>query len=141
MTKLTALQSFISSTFMHSPTKMANRDFSHIRLEREYKTIKAMIKIYCRAKHESGAVLCTECNQLLNYARKRLLHCPFQQNKPTCGNCLVHCYRFDMRSKVIEVMRFSGPRMIYHHPLMALRHMLDSQRKPAKLLKMSDTKK
>ncbi len=126
---------------MHSPVNKTTKSFSHIRLEQEYKTIKAMIEIFCRAKHDSGTLLCSDCYELLNYAKRRLLHCPFQQNKPTCGNCLVHCYKPDMKSKVIEVMRYSGPRMIYHHPLMALRHMFDSRRSPEKLLKKSDVKK
>jgi len=99
------------------------------RLEREWKTIEAMISIYCRARHRRQNGLCHECSELLQYARHRLHCCPFQEEKPTCGNCLVHCYKPRMREKVREVMRFSGPRMIYRHPLMALRHLLDGRRK------------
>lgn len=114
--------------------------FSSSRLHNEFKTIKAMIKIYCRSKHHSDVSLCRECEELLGYAKKRLLYCPFQDNKPTCGNCLVHCYKSAMKDKVIEVMRFSGPRMIYKHPLMALRHLLDSRRKPQKFIHKVSTK-
>jgi hypothetical protein len=105
-------------------------DFSHTRLTGEFKTIKAMLAIYCKAHHHGAkkGELCTACNDLLHYAHKRLLRCPFQENKPTCGNCPVHCYKKDMRKRVQEVMRFSGPRMLYKHPLMALRHLLDSRR-------------
>lgn len=35
-----------------------------------------------------------------------------------------------MRDRVKAVMRYAGPRMIIHHPLMALRHMLDNLKKP-----------
>lgn len=115
---------------MTSSTPQTANIFSHARLLKEYKTIKAMIRIYCKAHHKSDELLCESCDQLLRYAHKRLMHCPFQHNKPTCGNCLIHCYKPDMKDKIIGVMRFSGPRMIYHHPLMALRHMLDNFRKP-----------
>jgi hypothetical protein len=34
-----------------------------------------------------------------------------------------------MRERVREVMRFAGPRMLLHHPILAIRHQLDA-RKP-----------
>lgn len=89
-----------------------------------------MITIYCRAHHTSQIEQCQECSQLLCYAEKRLSHCPFQENKPTCGKCTVHCYKSAMKEKIRKVMRYSGPRMIYHHPIMAIRHILDGFRKP-----------
>jgi hypothetical protein len=33
-----------------------------------------------------------------------------------------------MREKIKEVMRFSGPRMIFCHPIMAIRHLIESKR-------------
>ncbi|MFW2365981.1 MAG: nitrous oxide-stimulated promoter family protein, partial [Desulforhopalus sp.] len=53
----------------------------------------------------------------------------FQQDKPTCGNCTIHCYKQDMRDKVRKVMRYSGPKMIRFHPLLAFFHLLDSRKK------------
>lgn len=108
---------------------------SHKRIASELKTINAMLKIYCQAHHERTAdsPLCPDCFQLQQYARKRLLNCPYQQHKPTCGNCPIHCYKKNMRQKVQEVMRFSGPRMAYRHPIMALRHLLDGRRTPPSL--------
>lgn len=101
----------------------------HPRMRREQKTIEAMIGIYCRHHHgETGGVLCNDCRQLLEYALLRLKHCPFQERKTSCGNCPRHCYKPDMREKVRLVMRFSGPRMIWRHPLLALGHMLDGWR-------------
>lgn len=108
----------------------------HPKIINEQATIEAMIGIYCRAHHHVREKLCSECRDLLSYAQKRLNHCPFQQDKPTCGKCPVHCYKPEMRKKILEVMRFAGPRMMYHHPLMALRHLLNSRRKaPDKPLK------
>ena len=46
--------------------------------------------------------------------------------------CNVHCYRPDMREKIREVMRFSGPLMIFHHPMEALRYILTKQNETVK---------
>jgi len=103
------------------------------RLRRERDTIEAMIAIYCRAHHQRVTTLCENCSKLLLYAEKRLSHCPFAENKPTCGNCKIHCYKNEMQTKVREVMRFSGPRMLLRHPIMALLHLLDGRRRPRSL--------
>jgi len=101
----------------------------HPRLLREKSTIHAMIALYCRAHHSSQEALCQDCNELFNYAAKRLISCPHQHDKPTCSNCMVHCYKPGMRQRIREVMRFSGPRMTYRHPLMAVQHLWDSRKK------------
>ena len=101
------------------------------RLEREFTTIKAMMGIYCRAHHSGSAnALCSDCFALLEYAGKRLDNCPFAQEKPACNHCTVHCYGRNPRERVREVMRYAGPRMMFHHPVLAFRHLLD-KRKPA----------
>lgn len=98
------------------------------RLKQEAKTIEVMIRIYCRAHHQ-GNDLCQQCLDLLLYSRKRLRHCIFQEAKPVCGNCTVHCYKKEMQEKIREVMRYAGPRMVYRHPAMAMRHLLEKWRK------------
>ena len=37
-----------------------------------------------------------------------------------------------MREKIREVMRFSGPLMIFHHPMEALRYILTKQNETVK---------
>jgi hypothetical protein len=102
----------------------------HPRLTRELKTMAAMVKIYCRDHHHcENKAICDECTTLLTYALKRLSCCPFQENKPTCGNCTIHCYKKDMQARVREIMRYSGPKMLWNHPLMALQHLFDSRKK------------
>jgi len=114
-------------------TKKGTQNPEKTKMQGELATIEAMITIYCRAHHHFRDSLCPTCGSLLNYAEKRLKHCPFQENKPTCGNCSIHCYKPEMRENIRDVMRFSGPRMIFQHPLMALRHLLDSYRKVARI--------
>jgi len=99
------------------------------RIEREKRTVSAMIALYCRAHHSAGAALCEDCERLHDYALARLDRCPFGVGKPTCANCPVHCYKPDMRARIKTVMHYSGPRMSYRHPLLALMHWLDSLRR------------
>ncbi len=99
------------------------------RMQAEAETIQAMIRIYCRKHHGGARELCEECRELAAYAQKRLDACPFQEGKTTCGKCPVHCYKPGMRERIRKVMREVGPKMIFHHPVMALRHFLDGLRK------------
>jgi len=99
------------------------------RMIRERKTVEAMLHIYCRDMHKTGKGLCSVCTGLLNYAKRRLDKCPFQEGKTTRANCRVHCYKPDMRVKIREVMRYSGPRMTFRHPIFALFHVLNGMRK------------
>ena len=109
--------------------------FSSRRMQREEATVSLMIHRYCMDKHTDTHELCSECQELLEYARKRLKLCPFQENKTTCGNCSVHCYKPEMRSRIKEVMRYVGPRMIFSNPIMALQHTIDGLRKEARTKK------
>lgn len=90
---------------------------------REEALLNEMIRLYCRKRHGSRGELCDECRELAAYAHERIEKCPFTQTKTFCSACPVHCYRRQMREKIKEVMRFSGPRMLIYHPIMAIRHM------------------
>jgi hypothetical protein len=107
-------------------------DLGQRRLKREWRTIEAMIALFCRARHggRRGA-LCAACAELAAYAEQRLERCPFGGEKPTCANCRVHCYRPEMRARVRQVMRWAGPRMLAAHPYLALMHQLVDGRRPA----------
>jgi hypothetical protein len=106
----------------------------HPRITREKKTIQAMVKIYCKNHHHENQTgeLCLECTKFFEYAKMRLDRCPFQEKKSTCGKCQIHCYQPPMREKVKKVMRYSGPRMLLHHPGLAMHHAVDGFRKPPK---------
>ena len=103
--------------------------FASKRLNREWKTMEAMIKIHCRDLHGAGPALCAECQGLLDYANVRLERCRFGEEKPTCAKCPVHCYQRNRREQVKVVMRYAGPRMLWEHPVMSLRHWLDGFRR------------
>ena len=121
-----------------------------------------MIRIFCHAKHDAVAAaapetpaaarergvnerggsidglhfpggLCPDCAALLEYAHWKLDKCPFGENKTSCTKCTVHCYGSDMRGKILEVMRFSGPRMLLRNPVTSLMHMIEGLKKPRKM--------
>ena len=93
------------------------------RIAEEQQVIRQMIQLYCRKK-EGNEVLCDSCSKLLEYATRRLERCRYGATKPTCRKCPIHCYRPDMKARIQAVMRWSGPRMLFHHPLAALKHLL-----------------
>lgn len=101
--------------------------------EREKKIVSEMIALYCRKKHGTKGELCPDCAALSDYAKIRSDKCPFMETKTFCSNCRVHCYKPDMREKIREVMRFSGPRMLPVHPVMAVRHVIESKREKRRM--------
>ena len=106
-----------------------------LKRQREKETVSLMIALYCRKKHYTNGSLCEACQALNDYAIMRSDKCPFMESKTFCSNCRVHCYKPDMRERIREVMRFSGPRMIFHHPVMAIRHVIESKKEKKRLEK------
>ena len=102
------------------------------RLAQEHKTIRIMVEMYCRQHHGSKSGLCPDCVQLLDYAKLRLSKCPYQEKKPVCAKCPIHCYKPEMRARIASVMRYSGPRLIRTHPLLAIRHLMERRKEPPK---------
>jgi len=84
-----------------------------------------MIRIFCCAHHRTQSeLLCPACTDLWDYATERLNKCPYGENKGACSKCKIHCYKPDMRKQITDVMRFSGPKMVTKHPLLAIDHLL-----------------
>jgi hypothetical protein len=101
------------------------------RLKREYETLVCMTRIYCSNHHPGllGTELCPDCRELTAYAEKRLARCPYGTEKPTCANCPIHCYKPAQREEARNIMRFSGLRMSWRHPVLSLIHLVDKFRK------------
>ena len=99
-------------------------------LARELLTIGKMVGIYCTDHHDtSGDVLCESCQEFMDYAEVRLEKCPYGEEKPTCANCPIHCYKPARREQARAIMRYAGPRMLLRHPILAIAHKLDGLRK------------
>lgn len=101
--------------------------------EREKRMVSQMIALYCRKKHHTRGDLCPQCAALDAYAKMRADKCPFMETKTFCSNCRIHCYKPDMRAKIREVMRFAGPRMILHHPVAGIRHVVETKKEQRRL--------
>lgn len=97
------------------------------RLDREALTISKMVGIYCSDHHAvSSGRLCESCQEFLDYAEVRLQKCPYGEEKPTCANCPIHCYKPARNAQAREIMRYAGPRMLLRHPILTIAHKLDS---------------
>lgn len=104
--------------------------------KKEQYVVKEMIRLYCRKNYEGyekkTGKMCPVCQELSDYAELRSEKCPFMEKKTFCSNCRVHCYKPEMREKIRQVMRFSGPRMLLCHPVMAIWHVVCSMREKKK---------
>ncbi|MDD3221254.1 MAG: nitrous oxide-stimulated promoter family protein [Clostridia bacterium] len=102
---------------------------------KEQQVVAKMIELYCRKNHSNRDRdnLCSSCRELRDYAKARSEHCPFMEHKTFCNNCKVHCYKPEMREKIRQVMRFSGPRMLMYHPAMALWHLICIRREKKRI--------
>ena len=106
--------------------------------EREKRMVTEMIHLYCKKQHgKKNGKLCADCEELHTYAQQRSDKCPFMETKTFCSNCKVHCYKPVMREKIRAVMRFSGPRMLLHHPICAVRHVIETKAEKKKLEELS----
>jgi len=103
---------------------MAKEKNTGPKIQTEKETVAAMIQLYCQKKHGNKENICEECEKLNLYAQARLDFCSFGEGKPTCRKCSRHCYSNDMKILIRNVMRFSGPRMIFYHPVFAFKHIL-----------------
>lgn len=104
--------------------------------QREQYVVEEMIQLYCRKNHSKeerqGRQMCPVCQELSNYAKLRSQKCPFMEQKTFCANCKVHCYKPEKREQIRQVMRFSGPRMILYHPILAVWHLICSKKEKRK---------
>lgn len=94
---------------------------------KDLKVLALFTSVYCAAHHQEelgplenlpadlshlqSYLCCAECRNFLLYAIDRRLKCPLDE-KPTCKNCHVHCFRQGHREKVRKIMRYSGRTLI-----------------------------
>jgi hypothetical protein len=112
-------------------------------LKSEFKTVQLMTNIYCKAHHQHkiaqhavsspnalnpNGKLCEQCVDFLEYALMRLDRCPYGENKPTCRQCPIHCYKPEYKAMSQAIMRYAGPRMLFTHPILAIKHLLAERR-------------
>jgi len=65
--------------------------------------------------------LCPDCARLLAYGLTMRLKCPHDP-KPMCKKCETQCYHGEYKSKIREVMKFSGMYLLKHGRVDLLYH-------------------
>lgn len=90
--------------------------------EKEKKVVGLMMDLYA-AKHSD-----IDIQRLKEYAFLRIEHCPLIESKTFCSVCKVHCYEKQRRAEIKKVMRYAGARMLFHHPIMAIAHLIEEQK-------------
>lgn len=91
----------------------------------EKRVVRLMIGLYCHDLHKSRkGTLCPDCAALADYADCRVDACRRGKEKTFCSNCPSPCYKPEMREKIRVVMRHSGPRMLFHRPALAVKHLM-----------------
>ncbi len=107
------------------------------RLKREEQTLQIMVQIYCDRHHvaEFSQNICPICREFLDYALYRVQQCRYRELKPACSECPTHCYKPAPREAAREIMKFSGPKMLFRHPILAILHLWDQLTSKGKLKK------
>ena len=97
------------------------------KIENEKLTVEKMIEFYCSKHHHDKSTTspCSECSSLIEYAHMKLDRCICGEKKPPCNKCSIHCYNNEMRNKIKSVMRYSGLRIIYVHPVLAIKYLIN----------------
>lgn len=90
-----------------------------LKRQKEIELVSLMIHLYC-LHHDD-----IDEQQLQDYAIHRIQKCPMMESKTFCSRCQIHCYQKEMQEKIKRVMRYSGPRMIFYHPIIAIKHLID----------------
>ncbi|WP_423807656.1 nitrous oxide-stimulated promoter family protein [Photobacterium damselae] len=98
-----------------------------VRSQRELNTVKAMIRLYCKTLHR-GAIVCPECESLIEYVENRVAGCRLGGEKPSCAQCICPCYQPAKRLQMLHVIKWSYPRFLWRHPLRAVRYKIDCSR-------------
>ena len=105
----------------------------------DIRILMKFVGIYCRKNHDEEKTpfsfkrldlkkiekdetpLCKDCAKLLTYGLTMRMKCPHDP-KPMCKKCKTQCYHGDYKSKMREVMKFSGIDQIKHGRVDLLTH-------------------
>jgi len=110
-------------------------------IEDEVHLVDSMIDVYAAAHWTGQPMSDTEVidsEGLKAYTHKRIAQCRYRNEpeKPFCNVCPVHCYKPEMRRQIRIVMRYSGPRMLFRHPVLSLQHLIGTIRSKKELSAM-----
>jgi len=99
------------------------------RVLREKKTLEIMAMLYCKRVHKTPKPMCDRCREVYEYSVLRISSCPRKSYRGVCKGCTIHCFKDEYREEIKKIMRYSGPRLLFKHPLLAIAHVLDGLKK------------
>ncbi len=111
------------------------------------RVVAGLAAIYCRGNHADrtrpsltsdgrdlgvygrrAPAMCPECAEHIRYAEKRRAFCP-KDPKPFCAHCDTHCYRSDEAEWQRQMMRYAGPRSLWHgYAIPGIKHALEARK-------------
>lgn len=72
--------------------------------------------------------LCEACAAHIRYAEKRRAYCP-KDPKPFCAHCDTHCYSPAEAEWQRQMMRYAGPRSVWHgYAIPGIKHALEARK-------------
>ncbi len=83
--------------------------------------MSGMIQQYCRRLHR-GAVICEECQSLVNYIEQKIALCRSGKQKSACLQCTNTCLSDAQRLKLKHVMTWSVDRVGWKEPTMMIKY-------------------
>ncbi|HPX60436.1 MAG TPA: nitrous oxide-stimulated promoter family protein [Deltaproteobacteria bacterium] len=102
---------------------------------KDIRLLGKFMEVYCLGRHglierrhirhpalNRQRLLCPDCADLLLYAIKRRIMCPFKDKKPSCKHCTVHCYAAIEREHIRQVMAYAGRKLLLQGRLKYLWH-------------------
>ena len=87
--------------------------------DKEKELLTRMISIYEKGHQQ-------DLSELKEYAFKRIDCCPRKEEKTFCSSCPIHCYQKKYRDQIKEVMKYSGKRMLFKHPFITIKHLINT---------------
>ena len=94
------------------------------KIDNEISVIITMIEIYYKNKKHKNLHTITEIEELKHYCKSRVANCPVILEKTFCSSCKIHCYDPNHRALIKKVMKYSGPRMLFYHPILLVKHLV-----------------
>ena len=96
-------------------------------ISKEKENIRKTFGVYCHKRHEhKGDKLCTKCTALLATVLTKIDRCPYGITKPICERCDTPCFGARQTVEFREIMNSSVGGMFFRHPIMTIRHKLQS---------------
>ncbi|NLI72500.1 MAG: nitrous oxide-stimulated promoter family protein [Bacteroidales bacterium] len=81
--------------------------------------------------------LCANCYELIDKAFQHTERCPHSTYKTFCHECPTMCYRKEDQEKMLPIMRYSGKKIMWKHPMYTWRFIKNLLKNKNKIKNMT----